>query len=534
VEIQKDDQNEDKNHDTEVNHDDNANMLDSEKQGGEQQRNNNSRKRARPITTNDATKEPSIAFKHNNKVYCAVKTSSLPGYDQIWPNPYIPPLPNIKMGDDVGRDHAVRSEQAFVKAIASASGSEEVQSIRKEWEKQLNQVGGPRVLPPRAEDVKKIPGAELAGFMPRRGDFDVEWDNDADKLLEDMEFSPSDSQEERDIKIRVIEIYNSKLDEREKRKQFLIDHDLLDYRKKQREDRKLPADERDLVNRMRLFARFHSAEEHKKLIDELLKAKRLRKEIARLQMYHRMGFTSLLDVERFELDRNRRESHRIACRQKENEEQKEQLAAVKAAGDVVTSGTNFSADDKETYNRQYKNSDRKIRRSINRTQSGNSSTGEKDTNGVVDVKKEDTMDKADTSAAVAPNKAGDSLVMSGKDSLDLEKESATSHTILTKDSLSISAGTKQKTPGQKFDIGNYEGIELLSSKEIGLCQRLELKPMVYLKAKKGLIQDSLSKGILNNETKNRSVVKIDVKSKGDIVKFVLQSGWIPSAPGSGE
>ena len=35
------------------------------------------------------------------------------------------------------------------------------------------------------------PGAQLAGYMPLRGDFDVEHDNDAELLLADMEFTVS-------------------------------------------------------------------------------------------------------------------------------------------------------------------------------------------------------------------------------------------------------------------------------------------------------------------------------------------------------
>ena len=464
----------------------------------------------------------SISLRSNNKEYSVMKSSSLPGYDKVWVDPYLPPIPNIKIGDDVGRDLAVRSEQNFVKALSSASNTEEAKEIRKEWEQQLNKPGGPKVLPPRAEDVKKLPGAELAGFMPRRGDFDIEWDHDADKLLEDMEFLPTDTVDDREIKIKVIEIYNSRLDEREKRKQFLIDHDLLDYRKKQREDRKLPADERDLVNRMRLFARFHSAAEHKKLIDDILKAKRLRKEIARLQMFQRMGFNSLLDVERFELDRNRRESHRLACRQREKEEQEEQLVLAKVANDLIASGSSINDDDKETYNRHYKNSDRKVRKSINR--SGDAS--EKVTEG----KKDDenaTKPEGTTNTSEAPNGDSDtnpSPMKVGEKSTPENKE-------LASKTSSLSPVLK------KFDVKNCEGYEFLSSKEVNLCQRLEIEPKYYLDAKSVLIQESLSKGILDDVTSNnskRSIVKIDVKAKGDIVKFILNSGWAPSPPAQGK
>ncbi len=494
-----------------------------------------SRKRSRPGNDQmDITQPMSIGFRSNNKEYSIVKTSSLPSYDKLWPNPYLPPFPNIKVGDDVGRDLAVRSEQAYVKASTSASNDEEAESIRKEWLEVLNKPGGPTVLPPRAEDIKKLPGAEMAGYMPRRGDFDLEWENDADKLLEDMEFSPNDSAEDRAIKIRVIEIYNSKLDEREKRKQFLIDHDLLDYRKKQREDRKLPADERDLVNRMRLFARFQSAEEHQKLIDDLLKAKRLRKEIARLQMYQRMGFTSMLDVERFELDRNRRETHRIACRLKEKEEEEEKQAAAKAAGELTASGSGGIANDKETYHKQYKNSDRKNRKSINRSQ--NDSTGAL-LDGIEPSASNEVKDEA-------TNINSSDVKMESNDDIPQYKDINPSSVTQTKDSgtddkeesSSLSGQTAEPTSdstnGDKFDVKQHEGYELLTIKEIGLCQRLELKPKLYLEAKKTLIHDSLSQGILDDTTKSskRSIVKIDLESKDDVVKFILKSGWISAAP----
>ena len=47
------------------------------------------------------------------------------------------------------------------------------------------------------------------------------------------ELSVQEYPEDQVLKIRVVELYNSKLDERERRKTFLVDHGLLGYRKKQ-------------------------------------------------------------------------------------------------------------------------------------------------------------------------------------------------------------------------------------------------------------------------------------------------------------
>lgn len=36
--------------------------------------------------------------------------------------------------------------------------------------------------------------AEVVGFMPRRGDFEIQYDNDAELLLAEMEFNEDDSE----------------------------------------------------------------------------------------------------------------------------------------------------------------------------------------------------------------------------------------------------------------------------------------------------------------------------------------------------
>ena len=97
-----------------------------------------------------------------------------------------------------------------------------------------------------------------------------------------------------ELKLKIIEIYNSKLDERERRKKFVLERDLLDYKKHQAIERRRPKDERELVASLRPFARFNSAEQHEQLVNGLLTAMRLRKRIRQLQHYRRMGIRTLV------------------------------------------------------------------------------------------------------------------------------------------------------------------------------------------------------------------------------------------------
>jgi transcriptional adapter 2-alpha len=71
----------------------------------------------------------------------------------------------------------------------------------------------------------------VVGYQPKRGDFDQEYDMDAELLLADMEFFEEDTEENIQLKNSVIELYNARLDERIRRKKFVIDRGLLDLKR---------------------------------------------------------------------------------------------------------------------------------------------------------------------------------------------------------------------------------------------------------------------------------------------------------------
>ena len=51
---------------------------------------------------------------------------------------------------------------------------------------------------------------ELSGYNHKRQEFDPEYDNDAEQLLAEMEFKDTDSEEERELKLRVLRIYSKR------------------------------------------------------------------------------------------------------------------------------------------------------------------------------------------------------------------------------------------------------------------------------------------------------------------------------------
>ena len=102
--------------------------------------------------------------------------------------------------------------------------------------------------------------------MYLRGDFETEWENEAEQILMDMSFTDDDTPVERDMKLRVLESYNQKLDERIRRKQYIKEQNLFDYKKIE----KRYGRDKDLWEKLRPFLRVLGKEEHGEFLHNLL------------------------------------------------------------------------------------------------------------------------------------------------------------------------------------------------------------------------------------------------------------------------
>lgn len=160
--------------------------------------------------------------------------------------------------------------------------------------------------------------SELAGYMPLRGDFDVEYENEAELIVADMEFSEDDHPTERALKLEVLSIYNAKLDERARRKAFVVAHGLLDYKRHQSSERRRPKDERELVAQLRPFARYQTPEEHEAFVQGLVTAMRLRKQIVILQEYRKNGVRTLAEAELYDVEKKKRETEQALQKQRDS------------------------------------------------------------------------------------------------------------------------------------------------------------------------------------------------------------------------
>ncbi len=106
-----------------------------------------------------------------------------------------------------------------------------------------------------------------------------------------------DKESEIQMKYKVLDIYNARLDERIKRKKFVIERGLLDFNKQNNLDKSRTKEEKEIYNLMKVFARFNTADDHEKLVQGIIKEKQIRQRIEELKFYKKLGIKTFEEVE---------------------------------------------------------------------------------------------------------------------------------------------------------------------------------------------------------------------------------------------
>lgn len=147
---------------------------------------------------------------------------------------------------------------------------------------------------------------EIQGYMPRRFEFETEHENDAEQFVKDMVFNDDDTQEEVDLKVMVLDIYNSRLDKRMERKNLIFERRWLDFKRMQAQDRKRLKEERDLYNKTRVFCKLQTENDYEMFVKGLVKEQQLRDRIATLQEWRSAGLTTVKQGEQYEREKQNR------------------------------------------------------------------------------------------------------------------------------------------------------------------------------------------------------------------------------------
>ncbi|KAH9858910.1 hypothetical protein C2E23DRAFT_768628 [Lenzites betulinus] len=157
-------------------------------------------------------------------------------------------------------------------------------------------------------------GYHTNGDTPRR-DMSTRSDDDkqgsdanGDDADEQTQPPPFETPESLEFKLSLLESYYQRVDKRQEAKSIMFDRGLLSYKQMQAAEKKRPKEEKDILHRLRPFARLQTAEDFEEFQADILYEHMLRKRIQELQHYRRMGLRTPADIEKYEFDVAKRAS----------------------------------------------------------------------------------------------------------------------------------------------------------------------------------------------------------------------------------
>jgi transcriptional adapter 2-alpha len=184
---------------------------------------------------------------------------------------------------------------------------EKVTKARKERQSSPPKSNLPVIPPFKPKVMPSHPSNhEVQGFMPGRLEFDYEPENEAENSVKDLVFNEEDLPQDVDLKLALLEIYNSKLDIREIRKKFIFDRNLTQFKQLQATERKRSKEEKDLYQQTRVYSPLMTSADYESFVQGLLLERQLRVRIAQLQEYRRMGITSFVAADEYEVQKKHR------------------------------------------------------------------------------------------------------------------------------------------------------------------------------------------------------------------------------------
>lgn len=387
---------------------------------------------------------------------------------------------------------------------------------------------------------------EITGFMPLRGEFECEIENEAEINVKDMQFAEGIEEDPREelLKYTILDIYSSVLDRRSARRAFVISHGLVDFKKHQQADKSRTKEEKDLYSHLKPYARFMTPSNLQRMLDGLVREAELRRQISHLQELRVHGIRSFEEVPSFEAEKRHLELYLKG-------------GVVSYAGPSSSSTNAFAR--KEPHPLPPVRPSSVVLKEPIPTNSGKpvASNLLMMAQGSASGDLEKTYDDADIpgsnqptilpilNAAPLPSPSPSPYISpsatpptngfcpndltAGGNVYGIGGGSCNSSGISQPIVSMSNGGRKASTP---LNISHADGVELLSEKERHLCSILRLYPRLYLNIKDTLIREYLKIGGLKR-AQARAAVKIDVNKTSKLYDFFIAAGWI-HPPSSGE
>ena len=150
--------------------------------------------------------------------------------------------------------------------------------------------------------------------MPGRLEFETEFANEAEEAVQHMQFEPGEGinqrtgevEPEMELKMVVMDIYNSRLTARADRKKVIFEHNLLEYKKNTNLEKKKTKEEKACFDKAKPFTRLMNHQDFSDFAQSLNEELNLRQAITQLQDWRNNQISTLEEGEKYEQDKQAR------------------------------------------------------------------------------------------------------------------------------------------------------------------------------------------------------------------------------------
>jgi transcriptional adapter 2-alpha len=337
---------------------------------------------------------------------------------------------------------------------------------------------------PKKKPTASVPAChEVQGYMPGRLEFETEYANEAEEAVQHMQFDPGDGinprtgelEPEMELKMTVMDIYNSRLTQRADRKKVMFEHNLLEYRKNAALDKKRTKEERDLLNKAKPFARMMNHDDFEEFTKGLIDELNLRQAIAQLQDWREKKIVDLRGGEKYEQDKV--------------------LRAQKAQPMGSLDRDRFA--------------------SLHRTKQASAVETPFGAAALVAPELPIRLMQPESTASASPNRPEKALTNGHANgtSTPVKREKFVVQPLIGVTPLSLSQE-------------NASDLHLLTEEEIDLCEKTRIYPKPYLAMKEALMKEALKSNGTLKKKQAKEICHVDGQKGGRIFDFFVHSGWI--------
>ena len=345
---------------------------------------------------------------------------------------------------------------------------------------------------PKKKPTASVPAChEVQGYMPGRLEFETEYANEAEEAVQHMQFDPGDGinprtselEPEMELKMTVMNIYNSRLTQRAERKKVIFEHNLLEYRKNAQADKKRTKEERDLLNKAKPFARMMNGHDFEEFCAGLIEEHNLRQAVAQLQDWRAMKIGDLASGEKYEQDKLLRAQKAQPMGSLDRERfASSQRSKPPPVPEVPSGASAYVAP-------------RLPKELLQKDGESDTPGGSPSRNGVPDK--------------VLTNGHANGMVTPARQKFQIQPLSGVSPISLAQE--------------------NVADLHLLTQEEIELCEKTRLHPKPYLVIKETVMKEALKGNGQLKKKQVRELSRLEPQKGGRIFDFFVAHGWLGKA-----